>query len=175
MNKLLENNILRLRAPEPEDLDLLYAWENDTTIWQNGATLVPFSRYSIKQYLIDYKQDIYTDRQLRLIVTFRKTNEPIGTVDLYDFDPFHRRAGIGILIDNKHRHQGYGLLALSLLEEYVFQFLKLRQLYAVIPEKNSSSIRLFSKAGYQQAGQLKEWLSSGDSFSNALIMQKLKL
>ncbi|SFK33767.1 GNAT family N-acetyltransferase [Proteiniphilum acetatigenes] len=175
MNRLLENNILRLRAPEPEDLDLLYAWENDTAIWQNGASIVPFSRYSIKQYLIDYKHDIYVDKQLRLMVTLRETDECIGTVDLYDFDPFHRRAGVGILIDCKHRRKGYAVQALMLLEEYAFRFLNLRQLYAIIPEKNNSSIGLFAKTGYRQTGLLEEWLSSEDSFYHALIMQKLKL
>lgn len=174
MNRLLENNILRLRAPEPEDLDLLYAWENDTVIWENGASIVPFSRYSIKQYLIDYKHDIYVDKQLRLVVTLRETGESVGTVDLYDFDPFHRRAGVGILIDRKHRCKGYGLQTLTLLEEYAFRFLNLKQLYAIIPEKNSSSIRLFTKADYRQTGLLEEWLSSGDSFYHALIMQKIK-
>lgn len=174
MNKLLENNTLHLRAPEPEDLDLLYGWENDTAIWQNGASIVPFSRYSIKQYLIDYKHDIYVDKQLRLMVIFRETNECIGTVDLYDFDPFHRRAGVGILIDRKHRCKGYAVQVLLLLEDYAFRFLNLRQLYAIIPEKNNNSIRLFTKAGYRQTGLLEDWLSSGDSFYHALIMQKIK-
>ncbi|OJV83040.1 MAG: GNAT family N-acetyltransferase [Bacteroidia bacterium 44-10] len=174
MNKLLENNTLRLRAPEPEDMDLLYAWENDTTIWQNGASIVPFSRYTIKQYLIDYKHDIYADKQLRLMVTLKETEECIGTVDLYDFDPFHRRAGVGILIDNKHRRKGYAEQALMLLENYVFRFLNLRQLYAIIPEKNSNSIQLFTKTGYRQTGLLEDWLASDGTFSHALIMQKIK-
>lgn len=175
MNKLLENNILRLRAPEPEDLDLLYAWENDTAIWENGASIVPFSRYSIKQYLIDYKHDIYVDKQLRLMVTAMEKNECIGAIDLYDFDPFHRRAGVGILIDRKHRRKGYGLQALALLEEYAFRFLNLKQLYAITPEKNNGSIRLFAKAGYRQTGVLEKWLSAGDSFDNALVMQKINI
>lgn len=174
MKKLLENNILHLRAPEPEDLDLLYAWENDTAIWEKGASIVPFSRYSIKQYLIDYKHDIYVDKQLRLMVTLCGTGKPVGTVDLYDFDPFHRRAGVGILIDRRHQHKGYGLQTLMLMEEYAFQFLNLRQLYAIIPQKNSNSTGLFTKAGYRQTGLLEEWLSLGNSFHHALVMQKLR-
>lgn len=174
MNRLLENNNLLLRAPEPEDLDLLYDWENDTAIWENGISLVPFSRYSIKQYLIDYKYDIYTDRQLRLMVVPRETGKPVGAVDLYDFDPFHRRSGIGILIDRTHRRKGYALQAIMLLEEYAFRFLNLKQLYAIIPGKNSGSTQLFTKAGYRQTGLLEEWLSSGDSFQHALIMQKIQ-
>jgi diamine N-acetyltransferase len=172
MNGLLENSTLRLRAPEPEDMDLLYVWENDTSIWENGASIVPFSRYSIKQYLIEHTHDIYVDRQLRLMITIGETGESVGTIDLYDFDPFHRRAGVGILIDHNHRRKGYGLQALALLEGYAFRFLNLKQLHAIIPEKNSGSIQLFVKAGYRQTGLLEEWLRAGDSFCHALMMQK---
>lgn len=174
MNKLLENNILKLRAPEPEDLDLLYKWENDTTIWENGASIVPYSRYSIKQYLTDYKHDIYIDKQLRLMISLKETNKAIGTVDLYDYDPFHGRAGVGILIDHNLRQKGYGLQALSILEEYAFRFLHINQLYAIIPEKNSNSVRLFSKADYRQTGLLEKWIFSDGSFYDAFVMQKIK-
>ena len=174
MKKLLENNILRLRAPEPEDLDILYIWENDTALWENGAAIAPFSRFSIKQYLIDAKQDIYIDRQLRLMIVFKETGEAVGTVDLYDYEPFHHRAGVGILIDRKYRNRGLGWQTLMLLEGYAFGFLHLKQLYAFIPEKNTGSIQLFTKADYLPAGTLKDWLASGEKFENVQVMQRIK-
>lgn len=42
MKKLLENKRIRLRATEPEDLELLYSWENDTEMWKNGVSVAPF-------------------------------------------------------------------------------------------------------------------------------------
>jgi diamine N-acetyltransferase len=173
MKKILENDKLRLRAPEPEDLDYLYKWENDTSLWEFGATVTPYSRFALKQYLIDSKQDLYTDKQLRLMIVIKESNEVVGTVDLYDFDPFHKRAGVGILIDNKFREKGYGLQTLQILEDYAFNFLKLKQLYAVIPESNRGSVKLFRKAGYSDAGKLLEWLSTGNRYEDALIMQKI--
>jgi diamine N-acetyltransferase len=174
MKKLLENKLIRLRATEPEDLEVLYSWENDTAMWKNGVSIAPFSRFTIRQYLIDSKQDIYTDRQLRLMVELKESGETIGTIDLYDFDPFHRRAGVGILIDKRFRKQGYGLQTLKLLEDYAFDFLNLHQLYAFIPESNTSSIYLFTKAGYIKAARLKEWLSTGDSSEDVQVMQKIR-
>ena len=41
---------MKLRAIEPEDLDLLYQIENNTELWQVGATNVPYSRYT-RRYL----------------------------------------------------------------------------------------------------------------------------
>ncbi|MDD4777088.1 MAG: GNAT family N-acetyltransferase [Fermentimonas sp.] len=173
MRKILENNTLRLRAPEPEDLDYLYKWENDTSLWEFGSSVTPYSRFALKQYLIDSKQDLYTDKQLRLMIVIKESGEVAGTIDLYDFDPFHKRAGVGILIDAKFREQGYGLQALQIMEKYSFDFLKLKQMYAVIPENNSGSVKLFRKAGYTDAGKLLEWLSTGNKYENALIMQRV--
>lgn len=73
MNRFLENNILKLRAPEPEDLDQLYKWENDTSLWEYGASITPYSRFELKQYLIDSKHDLFSDKQLRLMIIDRKS------------------------------------------------------------------------------------------------------
>lgn len=36
---LLSNDRVRLRALEPEDLGLLYRWENDPELWEVGKYL----------------------------------------------------------------------------------------------------------------------------------------
>ena len=173
MTKLLENNHIRLRAIEPEDIDVLYGWENDTDLWQYGATTAPFSRFVISEYLINSKQDIYQNRQLRLMIELKASGTAIGTIDLYDFEPLHRRAGIGILIDKAHRRKGFALQTLALIERYCFEFLKMNQLYAFIPEQNKNSIALFKKAGFCQSGVLKKWLMVGYGFEDVLIVQKI--
>jgi len=38
-----------LRALEPEDLELLYEWENDMANWLISNTLAPFSRFTLKR------------------------------------------------------------------------------------------------------------------------------
>lgn len=173
MKKMLENDFIRLRAVEPEDLDILYRWENDTELWRYGSSIHPFSRFVIKEYLINSKQDIYQNKQLRLMIELKESQDAIGTVDLYDFDAFHRRAGVGILIDRAFREQGFGYQTLVLLKEYAFDFLKLNQLYAVIAIKNQQSVKLFEKAGFSQSGVLRNWLSSHNNYEDALFLQLL--
>ena len=174
MNKLLDNNVISLRAPEPEDLELLYKWENDTSLWEQGNATAPYSRFSLRQYLSESKQDIYADRQLRLMAVLGSSEEVIGMVDLYDFDPFHRRAGVGILIDEDHRKRGYGLQVLEMLEAYAFGFLSLHQLYAFVPKKNRASMQLFKKAGYLPTATLHEWLSRGERYEDVQVWQKIQ-
>ena len=59
---------VKLRALEPEDLEMLYTIENNQSEWNVGATNVPYSRYVLRDYIANTASDIYADRQLRLMV-----------------------------------------------------------------------------------------------------------
>ena len=173
MNKLLENDQILLRAVEPEDLDILYAWENDTDLWKFGSTTAPLSRFALREYIVHAQQDIFEVKQLRMMIIRKVDSQRVGIIDLYDFDAFHQKAGIGILIDKKFQQCGYATEALSLLEQYAFVFLRLHQLYAFVPKLNVSSLKLFEKAGFINSGVLKDWISWHYTFEDAIVMQKI--
>lgn len=160
-----------LRAVEPEDLDVLYRWENDTRLWRNGGSITPFSRFVIRQYIADSMQDIFQTKQLRMMIVEKETDIAVGTIDLYEYDELNRRAAIGILVDEDYRQNGYGLQALECIGKYAFIHLKLHQLYAFVPEKNIPSLTLFTKAGYEKTAVLKDWLSYSTSYQNVIVMQ----
>ena len=64
----LKDDAISLRTPEPEDLELMYAMENDTTLWSVGNTTLPYSRYTLRLYLEQSKQDLYAERQARFVI-----------------------------------------------------------------------------------------------------------
>lgn len=171
---MLANETLFLRAPEPEDLDQFYKWENDTALWQYGATIAPFSKYTLKEYIATGGGDFFQVKQLRLMVVLKEQEQTVGMVDLFDFDPFHRRAAIGILIDPEFQQKGLGKIVLDLIDEYAFRFLGIHMLYAHIPLLNHASIKLFEKAAYGQQGILNDWIRIGDQYHDVLILQKIK-
>ena len=155
----LEGKLLILRALETDDLELLYEWENDPENWQVSKMLTPFSKTILRKYLDDSHLDIYQIKQLRLVITLKKSKRTVGFIDLFDFDPFHQRAGIGVLIGNKaDREKGYAGEALELLLEYCFSILMLNQVYCNILETNISSQKLFSRAGFTKIGSKKDWI-----------------
>ena len=180
--KLLENDRLRLRAPEPEDLEHLYLWENDPDTWQVSGTLVPFSRHVLRLYLENAGKDIYEQKQLRLMMEpldpephpGRKIPAPIGTIDLFDFDPYHRRAGVGILVAEKsERRKGYAREALALLMAYGFEKLGLKQLWCNIGPDNQASLELFTAAGFKVCGKKEQWNFDGKQFRDEWLLQAL--
>lgn len=162
-----------MRALEPEDLDLLYRWENDPELWEIGNTLAPYSRYTLKEYIAGSDRSIYESRQLRLMIEERATGASIGIVDLFDFDPHPGRAACGILLDRRYQGHGFATEALRLLMEYAYTFLKLHQLYAHIPVGNEPSTNLFTRLGFVEAGILKDWIRTTRGYADVRIMQSV--
>ncbi len=171
---LMKGVNLRLRAMEPEDIGYLYRWENDPSIWKVSNTLTPFSSYQISDFIRQAAGDIYQNRQLRLMIELHKGHSspvPVGTIDLFDFEPHHRRAGIGIMIDEHFREKGYARESLRILIRYAFEVLQLHQLYANIEVSNKKSIALFENEGFVQCGLKKEWNRTGESWCDEYLYQ----
>ena len=158
---MLKTDNIRLRKVEPKDLPFLYRWENDTQAWTSGDTHNPLSQKDLRDYLTSSTGDIYKDGQLRLIM---ETTDPepyiLGCIDLYDFNPHHGKAAVGIYVDDTVRKKGVGKVALELLEDYAFGFLHLQMLYAFIASSNEASHRLFLSRGWQHTATLPCWLGS---------------
>ncbi len=167
----LKGKQILLRALEPEDLDFLYKLENDETIWEISETSTPYSRFILKSYLENSHKDIYEIKQLRLAIS-KYSGEVIGMIDLFDFNPVHKRAGVGIVIlDEENRKKGYGAEALDLLIQYGFKKLQLHQLFAHVAYDNRASIQLFEKFGFVQTGVKKDWIFVDGVFKNELLFQ----
>jgi diamine N-acetyltransferase len=176
MNSTLENNTVKLRAPEQSDIDLLYVWENNMEIWKVSNTITPFSRFVLKKYIETAHLDIWDTKQLRLIIEAKDQSSlmfvPVGLIDLFDFDPFHLRAGIGILIANtEFRQKGYATDALKLMIRYSFETLQLHQLYCNISVDNTISQQLFHNVGFETIGIKKEWLKSLNGWQDEIMLQ----
>jgi diamine N-acetyltransferase len=166
---------IKLRAVEPEDLELLYKWENDIQYWTISNTATPFSKYTLKRYIENSHRDIYVNGQLRLMIDHIDSGRTIGTIDIFDFDPFHQRAGLGILIaEESFRRKGYASMALSCLIRYCFNTLLLNQLYCNILANNQESMELFRKLGFKEAGVKKEWVKTGNGFVDEHMFQLLR-
>lgn len=171
----LKGDKIFLRALEPEDLEFVYEIENDMSFWELSDTKQPYSRFIIKEYLKNAKKDIYEAKQLRLAICDNLDNRVVGLIDLYDFNPIHKRAGLGIIIrDKTDRKKGIGMEAVNLLCDYAFNILNLHQIYANISETNKVSLNLFEKNGFKTIGLFKDWHFNGKTYTNEYILQRFK-
>lgn len=171
MNAYIEQ--LYLRAPEPEDLEVMLSFENDMSSWMDGTAVGLYSRYQLKRFIAENQNDIYIDRQLRLMVE-HPTDGVVAMVDLCTFDPRHNRAEVGIVVRSDRRHRGIGRKSLQLLETYCFVRLGIYQLYAYIAAGNVYSLALFRREGYIQSGCLRHWLYTSEGYTDVFFFQKFR-
>ena len=173
-NNILIGSKILLRAIEPEDLDFLHTIENNELFWEVSHTQTPFSRYVLKQYLENAHLDIYETKQLRLVIENISDKKQVGMIDLFDFNPQHQRAGIGILIHPYYQKKGFASKALSMLIKYSFSHLNLHQLYANITSDNTKSLTLFQKHNFLKVGLKKDWILSQGKFKDEILFQLIK-
>ncbi len=170
----LEGKTIRLRAVEPADIDTMYRWENDPSVWRVSGTTAPFSRAMLERFLEEQRYDIFQSRQLRLIIETLADNRPVGTLDLFEFDPLACRAGLGILIhSSEDRGCGYAADTLAVLSEYARQTLRLHQLWCDVGTENVASLALFRHAGFTEVGIKRDWQWSPEGYTDEIMMQKI--
>ena len=135
----LEGRTTRLQALEPGDIDLMYAWENDTAVWSVSGTLAPFSRHTLERFIQEQQFDIFQTRQQRLVIE-TLGGIPVGALDFFELDPINRRAGIGILIhDDALRGKGYASDVVETACRYACEVLNLHQLWCNVGSDNAPS------------------------------------
>ena len=168
---MFKGDKILIRAIEPEDADLIWKWENDSTLWRVSHTKAPFSKKLIYEY-VNTAHDIHKHQQIRWMIVNAQNNEPVGTLDFFDYDSFHQRAGVGILIaDKEDRQKGYAKEALELGMQYAFDFLLLKNVFCNILADNTASHELFKSLGFENVGVKKEWCKTNNGWQDEWMYQ----
>lgn len=193
---MLSGEKVRLRALEPEDLDILYRWENDPEVWGVSGTLAPFSRETLGEFIENQKYDIYRTRQMRLVICRGSDGDagfgtvagvsgdacpgagygdlPVGFIDLFDFDPVNLRAGVGVLIYGADdRGKGYASEALELVCGYVSEVLGMHSLWCSVRADNFVSIELFRGRKFDSIGRRRDWIRQNGDWFDEIVFQRV--
>jgi diamine N-acetyltransferase len=141
-----------LRPPTAADAEIICIWENDPEIRLVSEHEGEFSVQDIRDFLQSSK-DLFTDRQLRLMICKTDSHQALGAIDLFDFNAAEKKTGIGILIgEAQHRSQGFASDALKSLLKFCIEHLKITCFECLIFTDNLPSIRLFERAGFKTTG-----------------------
>lgn len=168
---MLKGTDIYLRTIEPSDVHFILENENNTDNWKISNTQVPFSEELIIHY-VHHAQDIYSLKQVRFIICLTADDSRIGMIDLFEFEPLHQRAGIGILILAAHQQLGHGKSALKIIEEYALKSLGIRNLFCNILAGNEQSHHLFLNNGFVQVGIKKNWFNDRGNWVDEILYQK---
>lgn len=169
---MLKGENIYLRGVEIEDLSFIERVENNPENWLVSGTLIPFSKKSIEEYVLAIR-DLNSDKQCRFIISTIEEDESIGTIDLFEYDSINKRAGIGIIIEEKHRKMGYGSEALNVLCDYAFSYLNLHQIWANIIDSNLASQNLFENNDFKKTAVKFQWIQTNGKWYDAYFYQRI--
>ena len=168
----LQNDLLSLRAIESEDIDLLFDLENDLDLWKYSNRSQPYSRDLLQKYIANAHKDIFEVRQIKFAIC-TLDGIAVGFIDLFDYEPLHHRAGVGLVLREQDQNKGYGKSSLELIALYAQKYLQLHQLYANSARENQMSIQLFEGQGYTFVGIKKDWNFYEGQYHAENIYQKM--
>ena len=171
---IIEASRVRLRHLEEADTDSLFEIFADREAMRFWST-PRFKERAEAQKLLAEIHDNFRQKTLFQWGIARKSDDKIiGTSTLFRFDDQSRRAEIGYILNR--RFWGNGLIneALTALLKYAFEKMKLHRIEADIDPRNSASVKVVERLGFQREGLLRERWIVGDEIQDTLFYGLLK-
>lgn len=159
---LIEGHKINLRLPLESDAPFMLRWENADSEMLYNLHSENLNEEDVRAWVKEKKHDVLLEKELRLIMV-TKQNEIAGSVDLFELDSENGHAGLGIIVEEKHRAKGIATEAIFLVKDYCFQTLKLSSLWCNISAANAISINLFEKCGFELSGIRRRWKRNADN------------
>jgi UDP-2,4-diacetamido-2,4,6-trideoxy-beta-L-altropyranose hydrolase len=136
---------LKLRPVTPEDCRLLWEWANDPVVRAASFS----SALIVWEEHVNWFQQKLADPHCPIYIILDKQETPVGQVR---FDTSGNEAEISASISSPYRGYGYGVEAIDIASEYLFQETAVSRVYASIKLDNVVSHRAFTEAGYREIG-----------------------
>lgn len=167
------DDIIAISAPEPSDLDRMFEWENDPSLWGAGDNAGPLSRASLSALIDSGGGFLVAEGQARFMIRRRSDGATLGIIDFFGYDLLNSRVGVGILIGEEFRGSGYAKRALDVAGGWLGGHHGMHQIWALVAADNAASLGLFASAGYKATERRCDWLRRSGGYVDAVLMQKL--
>ncbi|HEU5467918.1 MAG TPA: GNAT family N-acetyltransferase [Steroidobacteraceae bacterium] len=159
----LDAGRVRLRWLTAGDVDALFAIFSDEQMMRYWSSAPMKARSEAEELLARIHRQFGDKSGFQWGVERKADGELIGTCTLFNIHRANMRAEIGYCLRSRHWGQGYMGEALAALIDYAFDALELRRLEADVDPKNSNSLRILARMGFQREGLLRErWNVGGD-------------
>jgi UDP-4-amino-4,6-dideoxy-N-acetyl-beta-L-altrosamine N-acetyltransferase len=168
----MRGEIVRLGEFLPQDKQLLFRWINDPDVVRFNSAYRPISW---AEHCAWWDSLNSTDIKRSFAIRALDDDRIIGTAQLMDIHPVHRRAEVSIRIgEQSDRQRGAGSEALRLLRRYAFDHLNLNRVFMHVWADNLRAIRAYEKAGFHREGVMAEHVFIAGEWKDAVIMAVLR-
>jgi RimJ/RimL family protein N-acetyltransferase len=155
---VLQGRSVRLRPPEPTDLEGIFAWYNDPEI------VAPFDRFAVDEFdafarsVRDAPKDPVSLAP-RFVVETNSSPEVVGVVGHYRPHPVLEFVDVWYVLGKREaRGRGFGREAVGLLVEHLFATEPVERVGATCDVENVPSVRLLEGLRFRREGTLRSAL-----------------
>ncbi|KYG33710.1 GNAT family N-acetyltransferase [Alkalihalobacillus trypoxylicola] len=169
---MLENDEIKLRVIEEEDIKYIKKWHNDFEISKH-TTLTAFTPRNTEEEINWYKRKI-TDTTSRFFMIEHKVDlKTFGFMSFSNLDYRNQKVLLSIVLgEEEYRGKGLASQALSLFGIYLKNEYNIRKCSVQILEGNKPSLALFKRNGYIEEGVLKKEIFRAGEFQDLHILSK---
>ncbi|MCR6487098.1 GNAT family N-acetyltransferase [Amycolatopsis sp. OK19-0408] len=168
---MLEGDLVRLRALEPEDAERIHAFVSDPEVGRWMHRGYPRSLAQVRKKAEERPVNNYE----LVVLGIEADGKLIGIVDLRDATPEIGNAELDIYIgDAEYRNGGgYGTEALRLMCRYGFNSMRLHMITLWVVAENERARHVYRKVGFAEDGRHREAFVAGDGRRHDMILMSM--
>ena len=171
---LLDTNRLSLRELRHDDVADLYRIFSNPEVMRYWSRPVMTDKQEAHEMLREIIAGARERKFLQWGVALKETDQVIGTCTLFAIDESHKRTEIGYVIGREHWHQGFAREIVPRVIDFAFDELGLHRIEADVDPRNTVSIRIVERLGFQREGLLRERYHVNGEIQDSALFGLLK-
>lgn len=165
---------LSLRSISAADVDDFFAVYSNPEVMRYWSTPPLADKAAAGKQISQIQAGFKRHELLKWGIALRADNKLIGSVTLFHPDFSNRRAEIGYALGRAYWRNGYMKETLTAVIDYAFGTLEFHRIEADVDPRNSSSVGILERLGFQREGYLRErWQVNGE-IQDALLYGLLR-
>jgi RimJ/RimL family protein N-acetyltransferase len=151
---VLDDGVIRLRPPEPGDVDAVFSYCQDPEAARFTTIPWPYERHHAVEWIEESQRCWANGVRASFVVVDVSTGELVGSIGLVRLDRDEDVAEVGYLVKREARGRGIAPRALSLVTPWVLHDLGFGRLELQTDVRNRASQRVAEKAGFRREGEV---------------------
>ncbi len=151
---VLDDGVVALRPPEPDDVDPTYEVCQDPAISRFTTVPSPYEREHAVQWFEHSVERWDSGESAPFVIVDSETGALLGSISLVRLDREHDVAEVGYLVRREARGRGVAPRAVNLIAGWALGELGFGRLELLTDVRNHASQRVAEKAGFVREGEV---------------------
>ena len=168
-SRIWQSDRIRLRAVEPDDWEVFYAWNQDDEMARGLDRIwFPQSREAVRRWAAEASVRRPDNDAFHWVIE-DLAGTILGSISTHDCDRRNGTFAYGVNILPEHRRRRYASEAIRVVLRYYFQELGYQKVTVQVHAFNDASIGLHERLGFQREGRLRRMVFTRGRHFDSLV------